>query len=204
MVMSLAAQVDGERLGAIRRLQILTILWMSVEVAISAVAAARAHSIAVLAFGGDSAIELLSAAIVLTRFSGTRISEHRAARVTAVLLLCLFFFIVAASLLSLLKLWSAPEPTYIGIALLIAAAVIMPWLARRKRRLSAETGSSALAADAAQSSICSWMAWIALAGLGLNASLGIHWADPLAALAITPIVLKEARDAWNQKACHCC
>lgn len=204
MVMSLAAQVDGERLGAIRRLQILTILWMSVEVAISAVAAARAHSIAVLAFGGDSAIELLSAAIVLTRFSGTRISEHRAARVTAVLLLCLFFFIVAASLLSLLKLWSAPEPTYIGITLLIAAAVIMPWLARRKRRLSAETGSSALAADAAQSSICSWMAWIALAGLGLNASLGIHWADPLAALAITPIVLKEARDAWNQKACHCC
>lgn len=204
MVMSLAAQVDGERLGAIRRLQILTILWMSVEVAISALAAARAHSIAVLAFGGDSAIELLSAAIVLTRFSGTRISEHRAARVTAVLLLCLFFFIVAASLLSLLKLWSAPEPTYIGITLLIAAAVIMPWLARRKRRLSAETGSSALAADAAQSSICSWMAWIALAGLGLNASLGIHWADPLAALAITPIVLKEARDAWNQKACHCC
>lgn len=204
MVMSLAAQVDGERLGAIRRLQILTILWMSVEVAISALAAARAHSIAVLAFGGDSAIELLSAAIVLTRFSGTRISEHRAARVTAVLLLCLFFFIVAASLLSLLKLWSAPEPTYIGITLLIAAAVIMPWLARRKRRLSAETGSSALAADAAQSSICSWMAWIALAGLALNASLGIHCADPLAALAITPIVLKEARDAWNQKACHCC
>lgn len=202
--MVLAAQVDNGRLAAIRRLQVLTVLWMSVEVAISALAAGRAHSVAVLAFGGDSAIELLSAVIVLTRFSGPRLSERRAARLAAVLLFCLAFFIVAASLLSLLKLWSAPEPSYMGMALLVAAAVIMPWLARRKHRLSAETGSSALAADAAQSSICAWLAWIALAGLGLNASLGIHWADPLAALAITPIVLKEGRDAWNQKACHCC
>ena len=202
--MALAAQVDGGRLAAIRRLQLLTVMWMSVEVAVSALAAASAHSIAVLAFGGDSAIELLSALIVLTRFSGTRLSERRAARLTAVLLFCLAIFIVAASFLSLLRLWSAPEPTYMGMALLIAAAVIMPWLARRKRRLSAETGSSALAADAAQSSICGWLAWIALAGLVLNASLGIHLADPLAALAITPIVLKEASDAWKEKTCQCC
>lgn len=204
VAMALAEQLGGERLAAIRRLQLLTILWMSVEVTVSALAAARAHSIAVLAFGGDSAIELLSAVIVLTRFSGSRLSERRAARLTAVLLFCLAFFIVAASLLSLLKLWSAPQPAYMGMALLVAAAIIMPWLARRKRRLSAETGSSALAADAAQSSICGWMAWIALAGLALNAFFGIRWADPLAAIAITPIVLKEGRDAWNQKACHCC
>jgi divalent metal cation (Fe/Co/Zn/Cd) transporter len=202
--MALAAQLDRGRLAAIRRVQLLTVLWMSVEVSVSALAAARAHSIAVLAFGGDSAIELLSAVIVLTRFSGTRLSERRAARITAVLLFCLAFFIVNASVLSFLRLWSVPQPAYIGMALLIAAAVIMPWLARRKRRLSAETGSSALAADAAQSSICGWLAWIALAGLGLNAFLAIHWADPLAALAITPIVLKEGRDAWNQKMCHCC
>ncbi len=202
--MALAAQLDRGRLAAIRRVQLLTVLWMSVEVSVSALAAASAHSIAVLAFGGDSAIELLSAVIVLTRFSGARLSERRAARLTAVLLFCLAFFIVSASVVSFLRLWSAPQPTYIGMALLIAAAVIMPWLARRKRRLSAETGSSALAADAAQSSICGWLAWIALAGLGLNAFLGIHWADPLAALAITPIVLKEGRDAWNLKMCHCC
>ena len=204
VAMALVEQLGGERLAATRRLQLLTILWTSVEVTVSALAAARAHSIAVLAFGGDSAIELLSAVIVLTRFSGSRLSERRAARLTAVLLFCLAFFIVAASLLSLLKLWSAPQPAYMGMALLVAAAIIMPWLARRKRRLSAETGSSALAADAAQSSICGWMAWIALAGLALNAFFGIRWADPLAAIAITPIVLKEGRDAWNQKACHCC
>jgi divalent metal cation (Fe/Co/Zn/Cd) transporter len=202
--MALAAQLDDGRLIAIRRLQRLTVIWMSVEVVVSAVAAARAHSIAVLAFGGDSAIELLSALIVLTRFSGVRLSENRAARLTAVLLFCLALFIVGASVSSLLRLWSAPKPTYLGMALLVAAAVIMPWLARRKRRLSTQTGSSALAADAAQSSICAWLAWIALAGLGVNASLGIHWADPLAALAITPLVLKEGRDAWNQKACQCC
>ena len=202
--MALAAQLDDGRLIAIRRLQHLTVIWMSVEVVVSAVAAARAHSIAVLAFGGDSAIELLSALIVLTRFSGVRLSESRAARLTAVLLFCLALFIGSASVSSLLRLWSAPKPTYLGMALLVAAAVIMPWLARRKRRLSTQTGSSALAADAAQSSICAWLAWIALAGLGVNASLGIHGADPLAALAITPLVLKEGRDAWNQKACHCC
>lgn len=204
VVMALTAQIEDGRLVAIRRLQLLTILWMSVEVAVSALAAVRAHSIALLAFGGDSAIELLSAVIVLTRFSGSSLSERGAARLTAVLLFCLAFFIVAASLLSLVGLWSAPEPAYLGMALLVAAALIMPWLARHKRRLSAETGSAALAADAAQSSICAWLAWIALAGLALNAWLGIHWADPLAALAITPIVLKEGRDAWNLKACQCC
>ena len=75
VAMALAEQLGGERLAAIRRLQLLTILWMSVEVTVSALAAARAHSIAVLAFGGDSAIELLSAVIVLTRFSGSRLSE---------------------------------------------------------------------------------------------------------------------------------
>jgi len=204
VVMTLTAQIEDGRLLAIRRLQNLTVLWMSVEVVVSAVAAARAHSMAVLAFGGDSAIELLSAVIVLTRFSGARLSERRAARLTGILLFCLAFFIVGASLLSFLRLWSTPEPTYIGMALLIAAAVIMPWLARRKHQFSGETGSAALAADAAQSSICAWLAWIALAGLGLNAFLGIHWADPLAALAIAPIVIKEGRDAWNQKMCHCC
>jgi len=70
--------------------------------------------------------------------------------------------------------------------------------------LSHQMRSASLAADAAQSSICAWLAWIGLAGLLLNAVLGLSWADPLAALAICPLVLKEARDAWNQKACQCC
>lgn len=202
--MGSSIQADASRLSAIRRIQIVTILWMSVEVIVSAVVAVRAHSIAVLAFGGDSAIELLSGVTVLVRFAGTRLTEHRAARLTAILLYCLAAFIVCASTLSLLNLWVPPEPSYLGMGLLLAAAAVMPWLARRKRQLSKETGSSALAADAVQSSVCGWLAWIALAGLALNAVLGISWADPLAALAITPIVLIEAREAWKEQGCRCC
>jgi len=195
--------IETERLTAIRRIQLITILWMLVEVVVSAVVALRAHSIAVLGFGGDSMIELLSALAVLVRFSGKRLSEQRASRIAAVLLYSLGAFIVAASALSMLKLWLPPEPSYLGMALLVSAAAVMPWLARRKRQLSRATGSSALAADAVQSSVCAWLAWIALAGLTLNAAFGISWADPLAALAITPIIMKEAREAWKERGCRC-
>jgi divalent metal cation (Fe/Co/Zn/Cd) transporter len=202
--MNSIAPVQAGQLAAVRRVQLVTVFWMLLEVLISALLAARAHSIAVLAFGGDSAIELLSASVVMLRFSEGRLTERHASRLTALLLFALAAFIVCASVLSLLKFWLPPEPTYAGMLFLLAAATMMPLLARRKRELSRATGSSALAADAAQSSICAWLAWIALTGLTLNALFGIHWADPLAALAITPIVLKEGRDAWQEKACHCC
>lgn len=203
-LVSISASPEASQSAAVQHLQIVTVVWMSVEVLVSAAVAARAHSVAILAFGGDSAIELASALVVLFRFSDSRMAERRAARITAFLLFALAGFIVCASALSLAKVLSPPEPTYAGIALLVAAAAVMPLLAKRKRQLSAETGSSALAADAAQSSICGWLAWIALAGLVLNGVLGIRWADPVAALAITPIVLKEARDAWRGRACNCC
>jgi divalent metal cation (Fe/Co/Zn/Cd) transporter len=195
---------EAGQMAAVRRVQLVTVLWMVAEVLVSALIAMRAHSIAMLAFGGDSAIELLSALVVILRFSGSLLTEQRAARITALLLFALAAFIVCASVLSLLKVWATPEPTYFGIVFLLATATVMPVLARRKRQLSEQTGSSALAADAAQSSICAWLAWIALAGLALNAGFRLSWADPLAALGITPIVLKEGRDAWQEKACHCC
>lgn len=203
-LVSISASPEASRSAAVQHLQIVTVVWMSVEVLVSAAVAARAHSIAILAFGGDSAIELASALVVLFRFSDSGMAERRAARITAWLLFALSGFIVCASVLSLSKVLLPPEPTYAGIGLLVAAAAVMPVLAKRKRQLSVETGSSALAADAAQSSICAWLAWIALPGLALNGVLGIRWADPVAALAIIPIVLKEARDAWKGRACNCC
>lgn len=199
-----AVQVETGHLASVRQVQLITIGWMLIEVLVSTVVAIRAHSIAMLAFGGDSAIELLSALVVFTRFSGERITERKASRLTALLLYALAAFIVCASVLSLAKVLTPPKPTFIGMVLLLAAATVMPWLARRKRQLSHATRSAALAADAAQSAICAWLAWIGLAGLLLNAAFGLSWADPLAAFAICPIVLKEARDAWKEKACHCC
>jgi divalent metal cation (Fe/Co/Zn/Cd) transporter len=99
---------------------------------------------------------------------------------------------------------NAPRPTYLGIAILIAAAVIMPWLAREKRKLSATTGSAALRADAAQSGLCAYLSLVALMGLAVNAVWHVAWADPVAALALTPLIFWEGKEAINGKACGCC
>ncbi len=186
----------------VRRLQRLTILWMAAEMVGAVFAALRAHSVALMAFGADSGIELLSAAVVLRRFGGRlQISEANASRVNASLLVALAVYIVADSLYVLMAAAVKPEPSYLGMVVLMASAVAMPWLARRKRTLADATHSSSLRADAAQSSVCAYLAWIALAGLALNAIVGVAWADPVAALALLPLVIKEARDAYAGKAC---
>jgi len=190
----------------IQRIQAITIVWMSVEVVVSLFAAWRARSPALLAFGGDSAIELLSAVVVLWTFRANAAHEHterRAARVAGVLLYGLAAYVVAAAATALLG-YSEPKPTLLGIAVLIAAAAIMPWLAKEKRRLSASTGSAALRADAAESALCAWLSVIALAGLAVNAIWRVAWADPVAALVIVPLILWEGREAIRGKACGCC
>lgn len=139
----------------VRRVQTITIAWMSVEAAVSLLAAWRARSPALLAFGADSAIELASAVVVVWRFHGNDAREHaerRAAQTAGVLLFALAACVVAASVMALLG-YSEPKPTPLGIAILIAAAALMPLLAREKRRLSAVTGSAALRADAAESAL---------------------------------------------------
>jgi len=190
----------------IQRVQTLTIAWMSVEAVVSLFAAWRAHSPALLAFGGDSAIELFSAVVVLWRFRANAAlgdAERRAARVAGILLFALAAFIAASSVASLLG-YSEPKPTFLGIAILVAAAVVMPWLAKEKRRLSGATGSAALRADAAQSALCAYLSLIALAGLAINAIWHVNWADPIAALAIVPLIVWEGREAMRGKACGCC
>lgn len=178
---------------------------MIVEAAMSLSAAWQAHSPALAAFGGDSAIELFSAVVVLWRFrspaSGK--SERIAARVAGGLLLVLAVFVAIVSALALLG-YSEPRPSLFGIAVLTAAALIMPWLAKEKRRLSALTGSAALRADAAESALCAYLSLIALVGLALHAFWHIGWADPLAAIAILPFILYEAREAIRGRPCGCC
>ncbi|MGO9087817.1 MAG: cation transporter [Candidatus Sulfotelmatobacter sp.] len=190
----------------IRRVQTITIAWMSVEAVVSLFAAWRAHSPALLAFGGDSAIELFSALIVLWRFRTTAAHgdvEKRAARVAGALLFALAAFVAITSVASLLG-YSEPKPTFLGIAILVAAAVVMPWLAREKRRLSGATGSAALRADAAQSALCAYLSFIALAGLAINVIWHVKWADPIAALVILPLIVWEGRETVRGKVCGCC
>jgi len=190
----------------IRQIQTVTIVWMTVEAAVSLAAAWMARSPALLAFGGDSAIELFSAIVVLWRFrahADQEQSEKRATRIAAVLLFMLAAYVAVVSALTLLG-YSEPKTTYVGIAVLVAAAAIMPWLAKEKRKLSAITGSAALRADAVESALCAYLALVALIGLGINAIWHIWWADPIAALVIVPLILWEGWEAMRGKACGCC
>lgn len=193
-----------ETLRLVRRVQTITIAWMSLEAAFALWAAWAAHSPALAAFGGDSAVELLSAVVVLWRFRrhAPGRAEQRAARIGGSLLFVLAACVVLASAMSLLR-YSEPKPSYLGMVVLVAALLIMPWLAAEKRRLSAVTGSAALRADAAESALCAYLSLIALAGLTVHAIWRIEWADPIAALAITPFILFEAREAIRGNACGC-
>ncbi len=187
-------------------IQAITVGWMTMEAALSLAAAWRAHSPALLAFGGDSAIELLSAMVVYWRFRSSRSGEHAeqlAARIAGGLLFTLAAYVVLIAGLALLGHREA-RPSLLGIGVLIVAAIVMPLLARQKRRLSAATASAALRADAAESALCGYLSIIALAGLVANAFWGITWADPAAALCLVPLIVNEGWQALKGRPCACC
>jgi divalent metal cation (Fe/Co/Zn/Cd) transporter len=184
-------------------LQTITIAWMLIELAVSAYAAFTAHSPAILAFAADSLVELLSATVVLLQFAPAfALSQQKAARAAAVLLVSLAA-IVAAIAITTLAFHIHPAVSCAGIAITLAALIAMPILAALKRREARRTNNPALAADAVQSAACAYLALTALAGLAANALLHIPWLDSVAALAATPILLREARSAWQGQTCTC-
>jgi divalent metal cation (Fe/Co/Zn/Cd) transporter len=189
---------------ALLSLQAISIVWMLIELAVSAYAAFTAHSPAILAFGADSLVELLSAAVVLLQFApALALSRQRAARAAAVLLYGLAALVAAISIATL-TLHIHPAVSCAGIVITLAALIAMPILAGLKRREARRTHNPALAADAVQSAACAWLALTALAGLAANALLHLPWLDPIAALAAIPILLREARAAWRGQMCACC
>ena len=106
-------------------------------------------------------------------------------------------------LVSSFSAWRARSPSVTGIVILLLAAAVMPLLARAKRKLSTVTGSAALRADAAESAVCAYLAVVALLGVGVNTVWHISWADPVAALAIVPFIIREGREAMRGKPCGC-
>ena len=196
--------ISPEVLQRVIWIQTVTLVWMSVEALVSLGAAWMARSPALLAFGGDSAVELLSAAIVFWGFYSPSQREHaekRTSKIAGGLLFVLAAIVVTASALTL---WGHLEarPSRMGIALLVLAAIIMPWLAAQKRQLSITTASAALRADAAESAVCGYLALIALAGLVVNAVWKVSWADPVAALALLPLIVREGWEARKGKPCR--
>ena len=196
---------DPDILRRVLRLQILTVVWMTIEVIIALAAAWTARSSALLGFGGDSAVELLSAIVVLWRFRSTTDAEKDeklAARVAGVLLFTVAGLVVISSGVSLLG-YREPRPSLVGIILLIAAAIGMPWLASQKRKLATRIASASLRADATESALCGYLSLIALAGLLANAIFHVPWADPIAALALVPLIVREGWLAIHTSR-HCC
>jgi divalent metal cation (Fe/Co/Zn/Cd) transporter len=185
-------------------LQTVTLAWMLVECGASLYAAATAHSPALLAFGSDSFVELLSAAVVLLQFSSPKsISERTAGRINGGLLLVLALVVACTAVLSL-ALRLQPEPSLLGMLVTVAALVAMPILAALKRKEARRINNVALAADAVQSATCAYLALVTLTGLATNAAFHLPWIDSLAALIAIPILLHEGRSAWQGHSCGCC
>jgi divalent metal cation (Fe/Co/Zn/Cd) transporter len=189
---------------AVKRLQVLSTIWMTIECGVALYGAWQAHSVVLMAFGADSFVELLSAILVLLAFSPRiRISRTRSAQLAGILLYVLAGVVVITAILAW-RIRIRPESSPAGMAITIAALVGMPVLAWQKRRLSRETGSQVLAADSVQSATCAWMAAAALAGLIADATLHVRWVDSIAALAVLPLLLLEARNAMRGESCGCC
>lgn len=189
-----------------RRLEYFTILYNSLEGLIAVTAGLLAGSIALVGFGFDSVIEVTSGTALLWRLRAD-VDEEKRERVEKITLkivgACFIALAVYVSYNSVKSRFyrEAPDESITGIVLAAVSLVVMPLLARAKRRVAAGIRSGAMAADARQTDFCTYLSAILLGGLLLNALLGWWWADPLAALVMTPIIFKEGVEALRGKTC---
>ena len=192
------------RLGV--RIELVTIIWMTIEASIAIVTGFATHSVSLQGFGIDSIIELISGGVLLWRLrveqrGGTtgvvERAERRAAWITALSLFALAVYIVGDSAFAFLTR-SRPEASWWGIGLAIAATIVMPLLWQGKLRVAKRIESAALKADAMCSITCAYMAITLLVGLLLNKFFGWWWADPLAALGLVYFIVKEGREALHE------
>lgn len=185
-----------------RKLEYLTIGWNLLEAIAALVAGFLAGSIVLVGFGFDSVIESLSGAIILWRLFAGDIREKTALRLVGASFLILAAYIGFDAVKSL-TLRELPEETYLGIAIAALSLFVMPLLARAKRRVAAQINSRAMLADSRQTDICAYLSAILLGGLALNAFFGWWWADPVAALVMLPIIIKEGIEGLRGEICGC-
>jgi len=191
------------------RLNWLTLAYNTVEAVVSVAAGLVAGSVALLGFGVDSGIEVTASVAAQWRLRVDVDPERRerverlTRRVIGASFLALAVYVVVDSLTTLWKR-EAPEASRLGLVILVLSVVVMPVLARAKRRVALALKSRALEADAAQTSLCAYLSVIALAGVGLNAALSWWWADPVAALVMVPIIAKEGIEGLRGESdCDC-
>jgi divalent metal cation (Fe/Co/Zn/Cd) transporter len=186
-----------------RHLEYLTIGWNLLEGAVAVGSGLVAGSTALVGFGIDSFVESLSGGALLWRLRSDEDSERReklALKLVGASFLALAAYVAFDAVRSLVNR-EPPEASYVGIALAAISLVVMPLLARAKRRVAAGPNSRALVADSRQTDICAYLSAILLGGLILNALLGWWWADPAAALVMVPIIAKEGVEALRGETC---
>lgn len=200
-----------ERLDAVRRGRLLgyfTIVYNCLEAVIAIAAGMVASSVALIGFGLDSLIEVSSAGAVLWRLSHEWDAARRArAERTSLRIVGVCFGVLAAYIAwesaECLYRRQAPERSLPGIVLAAVSLVVMPLLARAKRRVAGALSSGAMRADARQTDFCTYLSAILLGGLALNALFGWWWADPVAGLVMVPIIASEGWTALKGKSCGC-
>ncbi|WP_328505286.1 cation transporter [Streptomyces sp. NBC_00391] len=189
----------------IRLLVAATITYNVIEAIVAITAGTIASSSALIGFGLDSVIEVSSAAAVAWQFSAREHAVREAREKTALRIIALSFFALAAyvSVDAARALTGTGEAarSIPGIVIAALSLAVMPFLSAAQRKAGRELGSASAVADSKQTLLCTYLSAVLLVGLVLNATLGWSWADPMAALVIAAIAVKEGRDAWQGKGC---
>ncbi|MFD7973910.1 cation transporter [Streptomyces clavifer] len=189
----------------IRLLVAATITYNVIEAVVAITAGKLASSTALIGFGLDSVIEVSSAAAVAWQFSAREHAVREAREKTTLRIIAVSFFVLAAYVsidaVRALTGTGEAERSILGIVIATLSLAIMPFLSAAQRKAGREIGSASAVADSKQTLLCTYLSAVLLAGLVLNATLGWSWADPIAALVIAAIALKEGHNAWQGKGC---
>jgi divalent metal cation (Fe/Co/Zn/Cd) transporter len=184
----------------------LTLIWLGIEGTVGVIAGMLAGSIALIAFGLDSAIEGLASVIVIWRFTGTRTisadAERRAQKWVAISFFLLAPHVAAQAIETLIE-GAAAETSWLGIILTAGTLVLCPWLGRAKQRIGVKLGSRATYGEGTQNVLCAILAGAVLIGLAANTLFGLWWLDPAVALAIAAACVREGQKAWRGEECGC-
>jgi divalent metal cation (Fe/Co/Zn/Cd) transporter len=187
-----------------RMLSWLSLAWMGAEGAIALTAGILAGSIALIAFGIDSAIEGFASLVIVWRFTGSRLlstaAETRAQKIVAIQFFLLAPYVAAEATHKLVAAEHS-ETSWLGIALVTSSVIGMPALGIAKRRLADTLGSVATRGEGTQNLLCAYLAGAVLVGLLGNALFGLWWLDPIAALVVAGVAVKEGLASWRGEGC---
>ena len=198
------ATADLQAVRRVKQLSWISLVWMGAEGTVAIVAGVLAGSIALVGFGIDSAIEGFASGVIVWRFSGSRIHSHAAERRAQKLVAAQFFLLapyIAFEAVHRLITGERPEVSWLGMALTASSLIGMPLLGIAKLRLADQLGSAATRGEGNQNLLCAYLAGAVLVGLAANAAFGLWWLDPVAALVIAAVAVREGLETWRGEGC---